>query len=226
MADISITRHQSIFNVAEHRDRVCIIGAGATGSRIFMALVELGITNITVADFDTVEAHNLANQAFGHKHIGGTKIAGLKALYEEKTGYAPPKSMLFHEKRVPDPEVVLEGTVFLLTDTMASRKEIYERCIKGNPNVTDVIETRMASSHGNVFNFNPHSDGDKWLATLIDDGEAELSPCGTPISVGTTASVIANLAIWQHILNKTDPGIASGLLNVFLKPTMLIEGKL
>jgi molybdopterin/thiamine biosynthesis adenylyltransferase len=223
MSELSLIRHQSIFNATEHRERVTIIGAGATGSRVFMSLVELGLTNISVADYDSVEAHNLANQAFNRDHVGQLKVHGLANLYASKTGYPTPKCMNLFAARIPHNGFQLEGTVFLLTDTMASRKEIYEKCIKGNYNVTRVIETRMASTHGNIYNFDPHTDGEKWAATLIDDGVAELSPCGSPLSVGPTAAIIANMAVWQYILNKTDPGMAASGLDLFLKPAILVE---
>ena len=41
---------------------VTVIGAGATGSFITLALAKMGVRHITVYDDDTVEEHNLPNQ--------------------------------------------------------------------------------------------------------------------------------------------------------------------
>ena len=48
---IVTTRHDSIFN-ARRALPVTIVGAGATGSRVFASLVELGCSQIQVIDFD------------------------------------------------------------------------------------------------------------------------------------------------------------------------------
>lgn len=222
MAEISIRRHQSIFDPSKHRNPIHIIGVGATGSRVFQSLVELGCTNIHCYDFDTVEPHNLANQAFCYADIGKKKVQACRDLYMHKTGAAEPaKDMRFFDEKVPFKQMpMLEGTVFLLTDSMESRKEIYLNCLKDNPLIHHVIETRMASTHGNVFSFTPGDAAASatWFDSLIDDGVAELSPCGQPLSVGPTASIIANLAVWQYITLHTDEKAVMKQIDIYLKP--------
>lgn len=224
MADITIRRHQPIFDPANHNHDIHIIGCGATGSRIFMALVELGCTNIHCYDFDVVEDHNLANQAFLTKHVGMLKVDACADLYELKTGRKPPGTMTFHNVKLPDAKLEdMEGVVFLLTDTMSSRQEIYDHCIYGNPLIDCVVETRMASTHGNIFILNPQDDemSKWWVGTLIDDGEAELSPCGQPMSVGTTASIIANMAVMQYMWFFADPLAGNKQTDIYLKPLLI-----
>jgi len=222
MAEIVIRRHQAIFNPTQHKDEIHIIGVGATGSRIFQALVELGCMNITCHDFDVVEPHNLANQAYDASDIGELKVEACRKLYCRKTGSAEvPKGYKFSPLALPDDTApMLTGYVFLLTDSMSSRKEIYTDCIKDNPMIERVIETRMASTHGNVFVFDPKDkeEADKWEASLIDDGVAELSPCGQPMSVGATASIIANFAIWQYILANTNEKAMCKQIDMYMKP--------
>lgn len=221
MSDISITRHMSIFNPIDfHEIPIHIIGCGATGSRIFMSLVELGCTNITCYDFDNVEAHNLANQAFIYEHIGVPKVDALQHLYTLKTGAESPDTMHFINACVGKLNPFkLDGIVFLLTDTMASRKEIYEECITAD--VQCLIETRMASTHGNVFCVEP-TQFPTWFSTLGDDEHMEVSPCGTSISVGPTANIIANLAVWQMIAFLTDPLGKTPRSDIYLKPLIVI----
>lgn len=229
MAEISVIRHLSVFDPSKFNDTpIHIVGVGATGSRVFMALVELGLTNIHCHDFDSVEGHNLANQIYGYDDIGKLKVQGCYDAYMRKTGNQPPKSMTFSDLAVPNDKVSLEGVVFLLTDTMSSRREIFDTCLKGNFLIECVIETRMASSYGNVFVFEPciGEQADKWLSTLISDDEGEVSVCGTSISVGTTASIIANLAVWQMIHYLTDKGALDGFTNIFLKPLTVASGNL
>ena len=47
-----------------------IIGCGALGSWLVLFLLKMGFKNIYVYDFDTIEEHNLPNQAFLEKQIG------------------------------------------------------------------------------------------------------------------------------------------------------------
>jgi hypothetical protein len=81
----------------------------------------------------------------------------------------------------------------------------------------------MAAAHGNVYHFSPvnKSQRDAWFGSLISDDEGEVSPCGTSISVGATASLIANLAVWEFINFLLDDGCATAQLDVFFKPMLL-----
>jgi hypothetical protein len=81
----------------------------------------------------------------------------------------------------------------------------------------------MASSHGNVYHFSPANPHQRqaWFDSLISDDEGEVSPCGTSISVGATASLIANLAVWEFMNFLLDDGCATAQLDVFFKPMLL-----
>lgn len=225
MSELSLIRHLPIFDPSKTNPPIHIIGAGATGSRLWLSLVELGLTNISIYDFDKVEAHNLANQIFLNHHIGMTKVDALADYYVQKTGREPLASFGFYNVKVcpetTDP-TMLNGIVFLLTDTMESRKDIMQNLIEGS-GVAAVIETRMASSYGNVNVINPFDAADlqSWYDSLINDDEAEVSACGASISVGPTASIIANLAVWEMIHLLQNQEAVDKRLSLHLKPVMI-----
>jgi molybdopterin/thiamine biosynthesis adenylyltransferase len=190
-------RHLSVFSPhAFGARRVDIIGCGATGSRIALDLAKLGVENIHVWDFDKVEEHNVANQVFGNSDVGELKVEALAALIKATTG----TSVTTHAERV-DGSQALGEVVFLLTDTMSSRKEIWNGALKFKLKTKLLVETRMGADNGRVYSINPNKPGHikAWEETLYDDAEAEVSACGTSISVGPTAEVIAGLAVWQMI---------------------------
>lgn len=235
---INIMRHESVFNPSEHPYPIHIIGAGATGSRVFAALVELGMVNIHVYDPDVVEDHNLANQIYMVRDIGKPKVHGCAEFALAKLG-SPHESMMFHERTVTETFIragnVQGGIVFLLTDTMASRREIVNTLASRCFGTTEqqitapilIIETRMASTHGAVLSLNPFDKNahKRWLSTLVDDSNTdaiELSPCGTSLSVGTTASLIANYAVWQMMQFFVDPLGMQAQVDLFFKPTLTI----
>lgn len=231
MSELSTIRHQSIFNVADGNDiPVHIIGAGAVGSRLWLTLVELGMTKVSVYDYDKVEAHNLANQLYLTRDLGSPKVEGLRAYYKDKTGAEPPDTMHFYDTKVThtEPESwapIAErgGIVFLAVDTMAARKEIFHEILGQCENVFWIFDIRIASSYGNVFTVNPFDTKDltRWNGTLFDDSEAEVSPCGTSITVSPTVNIITNIAVWQMIHALTNKEALENNILLHLKPLML-----
>jgi molybdopterin/thiamine biosynthesis adenylyltransferase len=241
---VNIMRHESVFNPNEHPYPVHIIGAGATGSRVFAALLELGVQNIHIYDDDIVEDHNLANQIYDAADISYLKVLGCVNFAKRKLGVETlPTELFFHARKVTGGFIadgnVKGGVVFILTDTMDSRRQIARALVKRcsdnsvgqGSGIADapmlIIETRMGSTHGAVFTFNPFDNiaYKQWLGTLVDDTDTdsiELSPCGTSLSVGTTASLIANYAVWQMMNFFVDPIGLRSRIDLFFKPTLTV----
>jgi hypothetical protein len=151
------------------------------------------------------------------------KVKALQNLASLKLGVPEDKlPMRFINERIDQRQ--FDGFLFLLTDTMASRRKIISNQDFGPDSMLfHVFETRMASSHGNVFHFSPTNPHQRqaWFDSLISDDEGEVSPCGTSISVGATASLIANLAVWEFMNFLLDDGCATAQLDVFFKPMLL-----
>lgn len=192
-------RHLSVFTPhAFGNRRIDVIGAGATGSRVVLELSKLGVENLHVWDFDTVEEHNIANQVFGNQHIGQFKVDALAEIVKRDTGNV---IHVHNEKHTGDRTQPLGDVVFLLTDTMESRKQIWDGALKFRPHTSLVIETRMGADDGRIYTINPSKPNHikEWEATLYDDDEAEVSACGGSVSVGPTAEILAGIAKWQLI---------------------------
>lgn len=197
MSSIDPLRHLTVFSPhAFDKRRVDIIGAGATGSRIVLSLAKLGVENIHVWDFDQIEEHNIANQAFSLLDVGKFKVDALAEVVLAATG----TKITVHNERV-DGTQQLGEIVFLLTDTMNSRKEIWDKALKFKLQTKLLIETRMGADSGRIYTVNPNKPGHikKYEQTLYTDNEAEVSACGASVSVGPTAEIISGLAVWQMI---------------------------
>lgn len=189
-------RHLTVFNPDSFHDRIDVIGCGATGSRITVSLAKLGITNLHVWDFDDVAEHNIANQMFGNEQIGMKKVDAIYDIIKNQTGM----EIVKHDEKV-DGTQSIGPFIFLLTDTMESRKEIWEKSIKFNMMNKLMIETRMGADNGRIYSVhtsNP-SHWEAWEETLYSDEEAEVSACGASTSVGPTAEIISGLAVWEFI---------------------------
>lgn len=227
---LSTIRHQEVFDTTQPDNNVpvTIIGAGATGSRVFAALLELGLRRITVYDHDVVEPHNLANQLYTAQDVGAPKVEGLRAWATQKLGTEPPDTFQFIAERYDDQELP-PSVMFLLVDSFVERRRILDHLTGlDTPTVFHIIETRMASTHGEVLQFCPLDlhQVERWSATLGNDDEAEASACGASISVGTTASILANMAVWQFIHYLTNPSAADARVQLYLKPFALNVGEL
>jgi len=185
---------------------ITLIGAGATGSYIAFILAQLGWGNtphgqgsLKVFDGDKVEGHNLANQIYEPSHIGKPKVEALKEIILRKCGF----EIEVHNEYITDQQNVRSTYVFLLTDTMKSREEIFDKCLKFSFDTDLVIETRMGLRDGRVYAFNPH-DGDhveEWKKSLYSDDEADSSACGASASIITTVTFLASMAsgrVVQH----------------------------
>jgi molybdopterin/thiamine biosynthesis adenylyltransferase len=170
---------------------------GATGSKIVMSLAKLGVKHINVWDDDIVAEHNVANQIYGNCHVGMKKSEALYSIVKEYTG----TEIKINDCKVGEEPVNFSGVVFLLTDTMKSRKEVFESSLKFKLSVRWVIETRMGTDVFRVYAFNPSSVThiEAWENTLYDDSEAEVSACGSTFSVGPTADAVSAAAVWNFI---------------------------
>lgn len=207
-------RQMKLLDVSKiQKQSITIIGAGATGSHVSLLLTQMGWGNqncdqgaLNVWDFDKVEEHNLANQIFEPSHIGKQKVDALNEIIQRKCGFGV---NVFNEKVVDQTHGVQSTYVFLLTDTMASRREIFEKCLRYSFNTQLVIETRMGLGEGRVYAFNPanREHVKEWEKSLYSDKEAEVSACGTSMSIAVTAWFIASLAtarVIQHFNGFTD----------------------
>ena len=84
---MDLTRQQDVVNGERLAGiPITIIGAGAVGSCVALALAKCGATDITVWDDDSVEPHNLPNQWFRMRDVGRQKVDALQEIVEDMTG--------------------------------------------------------------------------------------------------------------------------------------------
>lgn len=196
--EIQYGRQLSVFKPLLFTQTVDVIGAGATGSHVVYTLAKMGVRKIRVYDFDTIEEHNIPNQLYRLKDVGRPKVEALAEIIKEFTEI---EIEPFNMKVEKGCEYTAGDFVFLLTDTMSSRKEIFENFIRLRFGVEQLIETRMSSDNGRIYSIKPTmiKQVESWEATLYADDEAEESLCGGSVSIAATAINIASLAVWQML---------------------------
>lgn len=205
---MNYSRQLGLLDPAQIKDKsISLVGVGATGSYIALLLAQMGWGNksmgqgvLKVFDGDVVEEHNLANQIYEANHVGKPKVDALNDIISRKCGF----TIEAHNQMVDDntpTDLLRSNYVFLLTDTMKSRSEIFEKHLKF-PFQTDLlIETRMGLREGRIYTFNPNNGAhcEEWKKTLYKDDVAEASLCGTSQSIVSTVNFLASLAVGRVI---------------------------
>lgn len=110
-----------------HRPRsILLAGLGNTGSHLAPLIVRMGLSDrLVIADWDTVEAKNMAAAAYRTKDVGQSKCAATKDSLQDLNPILQIES--FHGKLEDLPLAYFAGTVVLCLDQNASRQIASER---------------------------------------------------------------------------------------------------
>jgi len=217
-------RQIEIADPAKFKYPVTLLGVGAIGSAAAIAIGKMGCPKgMILIDFDWFEEHNVANQLCQETvDIGVPKVAAVAELCK-KMGHIGPCAE-HHRKLVGENLVVrfgphkghvesarpyIEGIVLSTPDSMKARKDLWALC-KYNVAVPTVIDVRVAGMGQNVV---IHTTGTmlpddikRYEATLYDDSEASIDPCGargviftTLIAGGIVASLVRKIQLEEPI---------------------------
>lgn len=119
---MNLLKSQDYFNPINVKHRCHIIGCGSVGSTVAELLVRLGLSKITLYDFDTVSSHNLANQLFVNEDIGKPKTEALKKLLVSINPLIETDLEIRQDGWTPKDK--LSGYVFLCVDNIDLRRNI------------------------------------------------------------------------------------------------------
>lgn len=193
-------RHMQVFEPSNFGDRqIDLVGVGAVGSKMALEVAKLGVRNIHLWDFDVVEDHNLPNQMFSLSHVGKPKVKACANVIKRDTGT---KAKEHNGKIEPGDCPAFGDVVFLQTDSMTTRKLIWEESIRLNFRTRLMIETRIGTYSGRVYAVDPQNPDHvrAYEQTLYTDEEALPSECGTKTTIGATGDIVTGFAIWQFLL--------------------------
>lgn len=186
------------YNVAYH-----VIGCGAIGSHICEELARIGIPEVHIYDFDTVNAHNITNQMFRHTDIGAYKV---DACYDIMKAINPDMIVHTHGHGLTPPYVV-NGICILCVDNIDLRRTIVKANYY-NPYCKAIMDFRMRLTDAQYYfaEGNNQFEKDTLLETMNFSHEEahEATPqsaCGVELSVvytvkAITAFGIANMVKW------------------------------
>jgi len=202
MGVLNLAKSYDFFKPEQVRERVHIIGCGAVGSTVAELLARLGLTKITLYDFDVAEPKNIANQIYRQEHIGMAKTDALaKILTEinpeirenlklEQTGYTGQK---------------LSGYIFLCVDNIELRREIAE-ANKNNQYIKAVFDFRMRLTDAQHYaadwsDIKTVGDFIKSMNFTHEEAVAEtpVSACNVTLSAAPTVRIICSLGVANFV---------------------------
>lgn len=183
-----------------------IIGTGAIGSFVAMALTKMGFKNIVTWDPDKIEEHNIANQMFPVSSVGKRKANATKEMTEMFSGekiislatkVTGKKAYEYLHQAYPGKTMIL----ILAVDSLDMRREIVES-LKNVAYDLKVIDARMGAKTYRVLGFraDQYEEATAYLNTLVPDGEAVQERCGQKSIIYTVLGVAAEVCGFVHYI--------------------------
>lgn len=162
---------------------ITVCGAGAIGSLLAETLARQGFAKLTAIDFDRVERHNLATQAYAAADVGTLKVKALQNRIFRDVGLRIETSnRRIDERTVKD----LAGAALVVDafDNGASRRVVQEHCARAG------IPCVHAGLSGDGFAEIRWNEAYK----APSDGPAAVDPCEVPLARNLIALAVAALA--------------------------------
>lgn len=201
---MDLIRQLEFFDPTKITEEIHVIGVGAIGSHIVEMLTRMGVEDINIYDFDTVDAHNIPNQLYAATDIGLLKT---EALTGHCCSINPDINIRVHNKGY-QPGTRLSGYVFLCVDSIDLRRAIATEH-QFNPMIKAMFDFRMGLKDAQHYAADWHDDKSKeaFLANMaFTDEEAKaampVSACGTALSVLPTIRTITayGIANWLNFV--------------------------
>lgn len=170
-------------------DRIHLIGCGSVGSTLAELLARAGFTKITLYDFDTVEAHNLANQMFVQADVHRPKV---EAVSDRILAINPLAAEDLKLRPKGWTGQKLNGYVFLAVDNIDLRRKIAEEN-KNNPFVKAMFDfrTRLVDAQHYAADWKNPKHVENFIGSMnFSHEEAKketpVSACNVELSVAPT----------------------------------------
>ena len=199
---MNLVRQEEFFSPIKVTDEIHIIGIGAIGSHIAEMLVRMGLTNIHIYDFDTVDEHNVPNQLYFETDIHAPKVRALTGTMEMIN---PNVKLKIHDKGYILEQTRLSGYVFLCVDSINLRKAIVKEQ-EFNPMIKALFDFRMGLEDAQHYaaDWKDRKQIEDLLGSMnfTDEEAKEAMPttaCGSALCVLPTIRVITSYGIANWI---------------------------
>lgn len=206
---MNLIKSQDYFNPLSVKNRCHIIGCGSVGSTVAELLIRLGLTKLTLYDFDIVSSHNLANQMFVNSDVKRLKTEALKDMLVSINPDAN-NDIVIDNNGWTD-KTRLSGYVFLCVDNIDLRRTIAQKNV-GNMSIKAMFDfrTRLLDAQHYAAAWNDSKMVENFLKSMnFTHEEAQestpLTACRVEMGVAPTVRVICSYGVanFMNYINKT-----------------------
>jgi molybdopterin-synthase adenylyltransferase len=167
-----------------------VIGVGAIGRQVALQLAAIGVPQLQLIDFDTVEEVNMAPQGHLHDDLGRPKVQATADLCQQ---IYPMLDVTETNDRFRRSQHEVGNTVFCCVDSIDTRRLIWESV---KESVQLFCDGRMSGEIIRVLTVSSETGRTHYPTTLFGQGEAFRGAC-TSRSTIYTANIAAGLMIQQ-----------------------------
>lgn len=199
---MDLSKSYEFFQPEKEKAKIHIVGCGSVGSTVAENLVRCGVTNLTLWDFDYVEAHNLVNQMFRQKDIGRLKVEALADILAEINPEISDTLMLKPKGWQGEN---MSGYVFLCVDNIELRRQIVEQHFD-SPNIKAMFDFRTGLEFAQHYaaDWKDEKMKNDFLGSMQFSheeakSEAPLSACGVTLGVAPTVRIISAYGVCNFI---------------------------
>lgn len=199
---IDLSKSYEYFKPETVKEPINIVGCGSIGSTVAENLARMGLKNLVLWDFDTVNSHNLANQLFRAKDIGKRKV---DALLDILTDIDP--DLADTVKLKPDGwnGEIMTGYIILAVDSIDVRKNIVKLHM-GSPFVKAMFDyrTELESAQHYAADWKVLKQRQSFLSTMdftSEEASADvpMSACGFVLGVNPTIRFICAAGVANFV---------------------------
>lgn len=192
----NLTRFRGASWFTRTRDfTVMVAGAGGIGSWATLLLARLGVSNVTVIDFDTITSTNLGGQFYDVRDLGSLKVA---ALAKQCRIFAEYYNINTSTSRITSNSYISQGFDIYISgfDNMAARKIFFEKLPQRKKAL--YMDSRMSADICQLITFSLDNEYAKekykteWLFTDEEAVETTCSYKQTSFIANINAGLIAN----------------------------------
>lgn len=185
---------------------VTLIGAGGIGSPTALCLAKMGVENVVLWDEDGVDDINVPNQFYRLKDVGQFKVDALAGVLNEFS------DTTIHGYRKMYRGEALSPVTIVATDSMASRRLVWEQFLKQN-RAHHLIEARMGAKVGMVYSISKKLVKGRWVISpkdfkfyetrLYSDDKVKPVPCTAKAIIYNTLMIASLICrAYESILKK------------------------
>jgi len=199
---MDLSKSYEFFQPEKDDARVHIVGCGSVGSTVAENLVRFGVTNITLWDFDKVEAHNIANQMFRECDVGKLKTEALADILKEIN---PELKNTLELQSEGWKGKMMSGYVFLCVDNIDLRREIVQKHFD-SPYVKAMFDfrTRLTDAQHYAADWKDYGMKKNFLNSMAftheeAKSETPVSACNVTLGVCTTVRIICAYGVSNFV---------------------------